>query len=451
MLFFRHLFLLFIDKIKMVNIMLDSINSILWSVAILFLVGGGIYFTCSLKGIQFSFNEMFRGFTHSKNSKISPFQSLTMALAARIGVGSLAGIALAIYIGGPGTIFWIWISSILTAVNAFSESLLGVVYREKDGDVHKGGPAFYIDKGLGNKSLARVYAVLIIVAYIIGFMSIQANTISASLQDYLNISPLITGIFLAIVSGYCIFGGVKGIANLTSKLVPVMGVVYLFLSFYIIIENIVLIPGILLEILEDAFQIKSMGVGVLSTFIIGIQRGVFSTEAGLGSGAIASSTTDEKSPVKIGLIQVLGIYFVSFIICTSTAFIILTSNYLDVSFGNINGIEITQYALEYHLGTIGIVILVFSIISFAFSTIIAGYYYGESNLKYLKKYVSKSQLLLLKIVTIVLLIAGSVVKASLIWSIVDVLVAFMAIINMYAVLSLRKVVKEEVLVYKKGS
>lgn len=424
--------------------MLHILNSILWSTAILFLIGGGLYFTFSLKGIQFHFTDMFRGFKHSKNSKISPFQSLTMALAARIGVGSLAGIALAIYVGGPGSIFWIWLSSIITSVNSFSESLLGVVFREKDGDVHKGGPSFYMDKGLNKKNLARVYALLVIIAYIFGFMTIQSNTISASIQDYLGISPIVTGVILALISGYSILGGVKGIVHLTSKLVPVMGIVYIFLSLFIVIGNIGSMPSVLYQIINGAFNIRAFGSGIISTFIIGIQRGVFSTEAGLGSGAIASSTTDEKSPVKIGLVQVLGIYFVSFIICTSTAFIILTSDYLMVPFENINGIELTQYALHYHLGNFGIVVLVFSIISFAFSTIIAGYYYGESNLKYLKKNPSNKQILVLKIVSLLLLIIGSVAKASIIWSIVDILVASMAILNMYAVISLRKVVLEEV-------
>lgn len=429
--------------------MFDLFNSVLWAVAVIFLIGGGIYFTFYLKGIQFSFKEMMKSFSHQEDSKISPFKSLTMALAARIGVGSLAGIALAIYIGGPGTIFWIWASSILTSVNAFSESLLGIVYHEKDGDVYKGGPAYYIDKGLGNKKLAFAYALLIMFAYIVGFMTIQANTICASVNDYFKISPLVTGIILAIVSGISIIKGVKGIVNLTSKLVPVMGLVYLVLGIYIIFDNFSVLGDVLLLILNHAFNIKSFGVGVLSSFIIGVQRGVFSTEAGLGSGAIASSTTDDNNSVHIGLVQVVGIYFVSFVICTTTAIIILTSDYLTVDFGSINGIELTQYALSYHLGDIGIWILIFSIISFAFSTIIAGYYYGESNLKYLDKKINDKHLLVLKSVTLVLLVVGSVVRASILWTIVDILVAFMAIINMYAVIRLRKVVKKEVLEYKK--
>lgn len=429
--------------------MFNIVNSVLWSVAILFLIGGGLYFTFYLKGIQFHVFEMFRSFKHDKKEKISPFQSLTMALAARIGVGSLAGIALALYVGGPGSIFWIWVSSIITAVNSFSESVLGIIYREKDDDVYKGGPAFYIDKGMGKKNLAKFYALLIMTAYIIGFMTIQANTITASLSSYIEVSPLIIGIILALISAYSILGGVKGIVNLTSKLVPVMGGIYLLLSCYIILKNINIMPDVIFQILNGAFNVKSFGAGVLSSFVIGIQRGVFSTESGLGSGAIASSTTDEDSSVKVGLVQVLGIYFVSFIICTSTAFIIMTSDYLSTTFQNINGIEITQYALSYHLGNFGVLILVVSIILFAFSTIVAGYYYGESNLKYLNKNVTNTHILILKIVTIALLIVGSVVKASIIWTIVDILVALMAIVNMYAVISLRKDVKKECLMYKR--
>ena len=429
--------------------MFDILNSMLWSIAILFLIGGGIYFTFYLKGVQFNFRQMVLSFKHEKKEKISPFKSLTMALAARIGVGSLAGIALALYVGGPGSIFWIWVSSIITSVNSFSESVLGVVYRERDDDVYKGGPAFYIDKGLGNKKLAKFYALLIMSSYIVGFMTIQANTITASISSYIDVSPLVIGIILAGVSAYSILGGVKGIVNLTSMLVPVMGGIYLLVSCYIIIENITIMPNILFQILNGAFNFKSFGAGVLSSFVIGIQRGVFSTEAGLGSGAIASSTTDDDSSVKIGLVQVLGIYFVSFVICTSTAFIIMTSDYLKVGFDNINGIEITQYALSYHLGNLGVIILVISIILFAFSTIVAGYYYGESNLKYLNKNTSKNHILLLKIVTVVLLVVGSVIKASIIWSIVDILVALMAIVNMYAVILLRREVKREFVMYNK--
>lgn len=428
---------------------INVFNSVLWSTAIVFLIGGGLYFTFKFRFVQLRIKSMFKSFKHETDEKISPFSALTMSLAARIGVGSLAGIALAIYIGGPGTVFWIWISSIITSVNAFSESVLGVVYREKDGDVHKGGPAFYIEKGLGNKFLAKLYAILIIFAYILGFMSIQANTIATSISNYVDIKPLTIGIILAVITAYSIIKGVKGIVSLTNKLVPVMGLVYILLSFYILIVNFTQIDDVIYLIIKSAFDVKSFGAGVISAFVIGIQKGVFSTEAGLGTGAIASSTTDTKDSIKIGLTQVLGIYFTSFVICTSTAFIILTSDYTSLNLTNINGIEITQYALEYHLNDLGIVVLIFSIISFAFSTIVAGYYYGESNLKFLDKNITNTRIFLLKIFTIILLIIGSVVEAKLLWNIVDVLIAFIAIINMYALYELRHVIKKELDIYNK--
>ena len=426
--------------------MIKVITDVLWSTAIILLIGGGFYFTIKLGCPQLKFKRMFNGLKNDNKQEISPYKSLTMSLAARIGVGSLAGIALAIYIGGPGTIFWIWITSIITSVNSFCESYMGAKYQEKDGIAYNGGPAFYIDKGLKNKKLAKTYALLIIIAYVVGFMTIQSNTITKSLQEYLSLSPLLIGIILALISGYIIFKGLDKIVSTTSKMVPVMGCAYLITSLVIIILNIDLLPDILKLIIASAFNIKASTTGVLSTFIIGIQRGIFSTEAGLGSGSIASSTSNAKNKIGLGLVQILGIYFTSFIICTSTAFIILMSDYTNISFTDINGIELTQYALNYHLGDFGIIFLIFSIISFAFSTIIAGYYYGESNLKYLVKNINKNHLKIFKIITVLLLIFGSITSPTLLWSIVDILVACLAIINMYSLIKMRK---EIILDYKR--
>ena len=429
--------------------MIKILNSILWSTTIVLLLGGGLYFTIKLKGVQFKIISMFKSFKPEKNSTVTPFKSLTMALAARIGVGSLAGIAIAIYNGGKGTIFWIWISSLITSVNTFVESVLGIKYHQKDKEQYIGGPAYYIDKGLNKKKLAKCYALLIILAYIVGFMSIQANTIASSLNDYYKIAPIITGIIVAVISGIIIIKGLKGIVEVTSTLVPIMGFGYLLLSLLIIAININKIPSIIFDIVQDAFNFKAISGGLIATFIIGIQRGVFSTEAGLGSGAIAASAVPTNKTIKIGLTQVLGIHFTTFIICTLPALIILTSPYETLNIANMNGIELTQYALNYHLGHIGIIILVLSIISFAFSTIIAGYYYGESNLKYLKNNINNLDISLLKAVTIVILIIGSVVSASFLWNLVDIFVALMAIINMYALISLRKTVIKEYNDYQK--
>jgi len=418
--------------------MINILTNILWSIAILFLLGGGLYFSIKLGFPQLKIYKLFKGFKGDNKSSVSPFKSLTMSLAARIGVGSLAGIALAIYIGGPGTIFWIWLTGIITSINTFCESYLGAKYQQKDNDVYIGGPSYYIKKGLGNKKVANLYAILVIVAYVVGFMTIQANTITTSIHNYFNIDPLIIGIVLAIISGLSILKGVSSITSITSKLVPIMGIGYILLSLIIIIMNITKIPTVLIDIITNAFNVKAISGGIISTFIIGIQRGVFSTEAGLGTGSIASSCSHTKDKVSLGLIQILGIYFTVFIVCTSTAIIILTSDYSLINFENMNGIELTQYALSYHLGDIGILVLILSVISLAYSTIVAGYYYGESCLKFLLKNVTITQINILKIITVLLLIIGSIMNATTLWNIVDILVAILAIINMYALLKLRK-------------
>jgi len=202
--------------------------------------------------------------------------------------------------------------------------------------------------------------------------------------------------------------------------------------------NLEKIPDVLLDIIISAFNTKAISGGIISTFIIGIQRGVFSTEAGLGTGAIASSCSHSSNKVGLGLIQILGIYFTVFIVCTSTALIILTSDYNSLNFQNMNGIELTQHALNYHLGKTGIIVLMLSVISLAYSTIVAGYYYGESSLKYLLKKVTKTHINTLKIITVLLLIIGSIISPTLLWNIVDILVAVLSIINMYALIKLRK-------------
>ncbi len=418
--------------------MIKVITDILWSTAIIFLLGGGLYFSFKMGFPQLKIKSLFTGFQKDKESKVSPFKSLTMSLAARVGVGSLSGIALAIYIGGPGTIFWIWIVGIITSINAFCESYLGAKYQEKDGDAYKGGPPYYIAKGLNNKKLAVIYSILIIISYIVGFMTIQANTITTSIYEYYHIEPIIIGLILAFISLLSIMKGLDRIVSITSKLVPIMGVGYIFLSLLIVIMNIKLIPNVLLEIISSAFQVKAISGGIFSTFLIGIQRGIFSTEAGLGTGSIASSCTHAKNKIGLGLIQILGIYFTIFIVCTSTALLILTSDYQLYLFENMNGIELTQYALNYHLGKPGIIILMLSVISLAYSTIVAGYYYGESSLKYLIKNVSKRQINILKTVTIILLIIGSVMNPTILWNLVDILVALLAIINMYVLFQMRR-------------
>lgn len=418
--------------------MLKIIDSILWSIATILMVYSGIYFTYKLKFVQFNFKEMFKNIIKKEDNSISPFESLMMVLGGRIGVGSIAGIALAIYLGGIGSIFWMWIIGFISTANSFSETTLGVKYQEKDKNLYKGGPSYYIKNGLNNKKLGRFYALIIVISQVFGFLSIQANTITNSI----NINPIISGLIITLVSFIIINKSTKQLFKISSKLVPIMTLIYIIASIFIIICNIDQIPNLLKSIISEAFNFKSLGFGVLSSFIVGIQRGIFSNEAGLGTGAIAASTVKTAFPVSQGYVQILGIYITTFLICTATALVILTSN-INFLGNNLNGIEITQNAFIYHLGNVGNVIVIISIVLFAFSTILAGFYDAESNLKYLTNKTSY-----LKLIICFVLFISSIIPAKTIWEIVNILTALLAITNIYALIKLKKDIIFELRRYK---
>lgn len=424
--------------------MLKIINSILWAIATTFLLVMGIYYTYKLKFIQFRFKDMIKNL-FKKTDGISPFSSLMMVLGGRIGVGSVAGIAIAIYYGGIGSIFWMWLIGIITVPLSFAEVVLGVKYKEKDGKYFKGGPSYYLKKGVKNKKLGDIFAFLILFSYVGGFLGIQSNTITKSINTFMTVNPLIVGFIISFITFIIIIGGIKKISNTCSKIVPFMTLLYVLTALYIVILNINSIPIILFNIFKEAFNFKSLGFGILGNIVIGIQRGIFSSEAGLGTGAIASSTTN-NSPVNQGLVQMLGVYITTFLVCTSTAIIILTANN-NLNFSDVNGIEITQLAFTYHLGNIGNYIVFISIILFAFSTILSGYYDGEASLKYFNK--GNKSLNLLKIISLIVIFFGSFLSSNFLWNLVDILTSLLAIINIYALIVLRKEVLDEYTKYNK--
>jgi AGCS family alanine or glycine:cation symporter len=425
------------------------IEKILWAAATILLFTSGMYFTFKLKFVQFKIKSMIASFKNNdKQVGISPFQTLAMTLGARIGVGNLAGIALAIHYGGVGTIFWIWISTIICSTNAFSESVLGVLYREKDKDEYVGGPSYYISKGMKKRKLGKLYAVFLIIAYIVGFLTVQSNAIVKSVTKIYSIDPIIISLLVSILTILIIFKGLKSIANFSSKLVPFMSIAYTLVCLYIVLLNINQLPNIITSIIVEAFHPSSMAIGIITPIIIGFQRGTFSNEAGLGTGAIASATANTDSPTKQGLIQVLGIYIETLILSSLTTFVIMLSNYKDITWNNINGIEITQAAFVYHLGDIGNYIVMITLFLFAFSTIITGYYYGESNLKYLFHKIGNKRLLLFKIVVIFILLLGGILSPRLIWLLADILIVGLGLINVYALFSLRKDVINEYKYYR---
>lgn len=425
--------------------MLNFLTQGLWLIATIMIFLSGIYFSFRLKFIHLNFKQMIKAIKQKKNNKdgISLFESLTMSLAGRIGVGSLSGIALAIYLGGPGVIFWIWITSLLCSTNAFAESVLAIVFRRKDkGNIYRGGPFYYMKDGLGKKKLACFYAILVIIAYIGGFMTIQINTVTKSITSIFTISPTVIGGIIALLAGITILGGVKKIANTTSKLVPGMTILYLVICSYIIIQNYTMIPDIIINIIESALNLKTFGFGTLSTLLIGMQKGIFSSEVGLGTGSIVSVTADTEKPAQNGIVQVFEIHFENLIIATITAIVVLMSNYQGYIIPDPNGIEITLQAFQYHLGNIGPIFVTIIITLFGLATVLTGYYYGESSLKFLKK-TNKVDIFVLKLITIIVIFLGSIMSSNLLWSITDALVGIIAIVNIYAILKLRRIVVEE--------
>lgn len=430
---------------------MEKINSIIWSISTVMLVLSGLYFAFKLDFLHLKLKKLFKVLKKGDkdSSGISPISSLMVSLGACIGVGSLAGIALSIYKGGVGTIFWVLLSCIIVAPNSLVENTLAVVYHKKKGKDYLGGPAYYINKGLGKKKLAYLYASLIVITYIFGFLTIQSNTIAKSFTTVFNVPSIFIGVITGLISFLIIFKGIKGISKFSNVFIPTMSFIYLLITLFVVLKNITMLPSLIIKIITSAFNFKAFGWGMFSVILIGIQRGIFSNEAGLGTASIASGSSNTKDAIKQGMISTLGVYFVTFIVCLGTALIILTSNYNPTNYIDVNGIEITRDALNYHLGISGDIILYFCIIAFSFSTIVSGYYYGESNLKFIFKDVSNQNILLLKVITCFLLVLGSFISPTILWNLVDILAGILAIINIYAIFSLRRDIIEEYLVYKR--
>ena len=409
--------------------MIEIINNYLWTFVVIIMILSSLYFTFKLKGAQFNFKEMLKNITkNDSNAKVSPFSALMLSLAGRIGVGSISGVALAIFIGGSGTIFWLWIMAFIGSILTFAETVLASKYHVRDGKVFVGGPSYYIEKGLKKRWLGILYSLTIIIAYVCFFIAIQSNTITKSVGSFEVLSkiqylPYIVGILLAILISFIIFGGIDRITSITNKLVPIMGIFYLSLAFYVIFKNINDVLAIFSTIFKNAFSIKS-GIGALigSVVLVGVKRSIFSSEAGIGTGAIASSVSDTKYSASLGYVQMLGIYITTLVICTATAMIILLGPTL-TDIIDANGIEFAQNAFDYHFGSFGSISLFFCVFMFSFSTILTGYYYGEACFKHIFK--SDKGNLIIKLGTVVVVFIGSIASSQILWSLVDMFIAFL--------------------------
>lgn len=434
---------------------INSLNGLIWSNALILLcLGAGIYFSFVTKFVQVRYIKdmvklLFNG--QSSEQGVSSFQAFALALSGRIGTGNIAGVATAIAMGGPGSIFWMWAIAFLGSASAYIEATLGQIYKEvKDGQ-YRGGPAFYIEKGLGIKWYAALFAVVTILSMAVLLPGVQSNSIALSMKSAFQVPVEITGGAVVLFLALIIFGGVKRIGRVAEFVVPFMAIGYILLAQVIMILNYDKIPEVISLIISSAFNLEAAYSGVFGLAISwGIKRGIYSNEAGQGTAPHAAAAAEVSHPAKQGLVQAFSVYIDTLFVCTATAFMILfTGQYNVVNpeggfiVENIPGVsigpEFTQMAISTHLPSIGAGFVAFALMFFAFTTIMAYYYIAETNLSYLQKSgTRKWTVYLLRFLILGATFYGSSRTAELAWTLGDIGVGLMAWLNVIAILLLRK-------------
>lgn len=434
------------------NEWITCVNDAIWTyVLIAVLVGCGLWFTWRTRFVQFRMvGEMFRLLTESavttveeqskeqktglKSKHISSFQAFAVSVATRVGTGNLAGVATAIAIGGPGSVFWMWIIALFGSATAFVESTLAQLFKQKHKDSFIGGPAYYIQRGLHLRWMAVLFAILITCQFGLSNNSIQANTICGAMQEAFGWSPLWVGVFIALTALFIVFGGIQRIAHVSAVLVPLMAVGYVALAIVIVVMNIDQIPHVFKVIITNAFGFEQIAGGGFGAAIMnGMKRGLFSNEAGEGSAPNVAATASTTHPVKQGLIQALGVFTDTLLVCSCTAFIILISGLYDVP--ELNGIALTQSALQSEVGSAGPVFIAIAIFLFAFSSIIGNYYYGEANIRFITN--NSTVMTVYRLFSGgVMVMFGALASFELVWNIVDFFMAFLTACNLVAIVLL---------------
>ena len=423
--------------------LINQANYILWTyILVAMLLGCALWFSFKTRFVQFRMiSEMVRllGDSTAKidghEKHISSFQAFTISLASRVGTGNLAGVATAITVGGPGAIFWMWVIALLGASSAFVESTLAQLFKVRSKHSYIGGPAYYMEKGLKKRWMGVIFAILITITFGFAFNSVQSNTICAAFDSAFNIPPIYMGIGITILTIIIIFGGVHWIANVSSILVPIMALGYIILALYIVISNITHLPDIFGIIIKNDFGFEqALGGGIGAALMQGIKRGLFSNEAGMGSAPNAAATAHVTHPAKQGFIQALGVFTDTLLICTCTAFIILFSGKHFNT--DLDGIQLTQAALNSQIGNIGSTYIAIAILFFAYSSILGNYYYGEANIRFITK--RKEVIHIYRILVGGMVFFGSIASLKFVWSLADVTMALMAICNLIAIIMLGK-------------
>lgn len=441
----------------------NAVSTPLWDVLLWLLIAAGVFFTVVSGFAQFrlfgrSVKTMLGSRTgHDENQGISAFQAFVTGLASRVGVGNIAGVALAIGIGGAGAVFWMWLIALIGMCSALAESSLAQLFKIKDETTgrFRGGPAYYIEQGLGQKWLGLVFALALIVCFGFVYQSIQSNTITLSIQSAMGCTAQtdacqndwqvykhIVGAVLVLLSAPIIFGGIKRVSRIAELIVPVMAAIYLLVSAFIIVMNIGEIPSVIALIFKKAFAFEAAGGGLFGSMVSmammqGIKRGLYSNEAGQGSAPNAAAAASVKHPVEQGMIQMLGVFVDTLIVCSCTAFIILLA-VMPENAADLSGVQLTQAALESHVGSWGQYFLAVILFMFAFSTIIGNYAYAESNMQFLKN--NPVVLTLFRLVVLGFVYFGAVAKVAVVWDMGDLTMGMMAFINLIAILLLSKYV-----------
>lgn len=428
-----------------------SINGVLWGVPMMvILVGCGIFYTLALRGIQvrdfgLAFKKAFSGFS-LKGKKagadgMSSFQSLATAIAGQVGTGNLTGSATAIISGGPGAIFWMWISAFFGMATIFAEAVLGQKYKVvKDGQV-TGGPAYYLRNGIHSKVLAALFAIFITIALGLVGNLVQANSIGQAFSSVIDVPTWVVGLVIVVISGFIFIGGVGRIASVTEKIVPVMAFFYILGGIIILIKNGGATADAFRQIFVGAFKPEAVlggaaGVTVRQAVRYGVARGLFSNEAGMGSTPHAHAIAKVNHPCDQGLVAIVGVFIDTFVVLTINALVIIATGANQID--GLKGIKVTQKAFELGIGHIGVAFIAVALFFFAFSTIIGWYFYGEANVRYL---FGKSGIGAYRILALVFIFLGTMFEVDLVWELADMFNAMMVIPNVIGVIGLYKVVQ----------
>lgn len=424
----------------------NNFDGPLWDMTVITLLGVGIFFTITTGLVQIrlfprSMREMWFGRTAS-GSSLTPFQAFATGLASRVGVGNIGGVATAIALGGEGAVFWMWVTALIGMSSAFAESSLAQLFKVKDKDgTTRGGPAYYITQGLKAPWLAICFAVALIFTFGFAFNAVQSNSIVEATRNAWDWKPEYVGMGLVALTAVIIFGGVKRIGQVSAKIVPMMALFYLIIAVIILGMNIEMIPDVISRIIRSAFNFESMAGGIFGAIfskamIMGIKRGLFSNEAGMGSAPNTAASADVQHPVSQGLIQMLGVFVDTIIVCTCTAVIILLSD--DLGGEHLKSISLTQKALQYHVGEFGLHFLAFILLLFAFSSIIGNYAYAESNIRYIKN--KPIMVLVFRLIVLFFVYFGAINSGNVVWNFADTVMAIMALINLVAIVLLSPIV-----------